>query len=672
MPFPAHPAPILRIDDIVANYRIPTAKAAPSIDGDLSDPVWKNALRIDTFFRMAGDAPVVEKTDAWVTTDGENIYIAFHCHDSRPDLIRQSETQRGSRGVYGDDHITVMIDSQDQRRGNSSFSVNPIGTQLESLEGGTAGNITWAGDWKAAAKAVDDGWTCELAIPWRLMRYRAGSKSFGLMLLRFLNRESNPVVWPQLPPEGQNWNAMGLFRAQMSLPAPLPAVRPKPVILPYSLTTVGPNHSRGRVGVDVKIPLDTTITGLVAVQPDFQTVEQDVANVNLSYNEQFVADRRPFFAEGAEFLPDSELFYTRRIGIFDQGLKVVGRQGPTSIGFVASQTDAGPMDRDAVAFQVRQNTGLLGGYGVEATRDQSTGRARNEVARVSAYQGWITGDRRTTVNLHHTQSWVAGTAKGRDSEFGIRSGAGIGKLRWSFARDWMSKDFESNLGLLFNRDRNDWRGRVSIGNQFDRGPIFNYEVEASAERAVRDSTGDFFYDSQFVRAGGQLRNGLGAGIDFSRGKRKEDASTLYNDRFSGLGIGWNQRSLFQQGGFRFGSGRQAGLSIRNFSFSQGIPLTRDISLFSSFNQQRRDRTTVRQTIVTGVWRIDTLRAFSLRLVSQNGTGNALNVGAQTGTNLYAAFSQRSRSGGADWFLLLGDPNAPSTRSQVTVKVTRPF
>ncbi|MFM7320412.1 MAG: hypothetical protein ACKO5K_02670, partial [Armatimonadota bacterium] len=62
---------------------------------------------------------------------------------------------------------------------------------------------------------------------------------------------------------------------------------------------------------------------------------------------------------------------------------------------------------------------------------------------------------------------------------------------------------------------------------------------------------------------------------------------------------------------------------------------------------------------------------SLRLVSQDGTGNAANVGGQSGTNFYAAYGHRTR-GGTDWFVVLGDPNASSTRTRLTVKFLRPF
>ena len=654
------------------NINLPKADVAPAIDGRLDDPAWRNALRIKSFDRFTGDAPVVEQTDAWVTTDGKTLFVAFHCHDKEPEKQRKSETQRGSQAVWGDDHVTVLVDSQHLHRGMSTFSVNANGTQVDALEGGTAGNITWAGDWKASVRNTDDGWIAELAIPFSMMRHPKGADSIGLVLMRSMNRESNPMVWPQIPVEGQQMSTVPQFMPDIQLPSTMPDIRPKSVILPFMLGTIKPDGQRGRFGVDIKQPISTTLTGLVAINPDFQTIEQQVASVNLSYNEQFVEDRRPFFAEGSQFLPDYELLYTRRIGQFDSGMKVIGRQGPTSIGFLSTTARSTPTDRDTMAMSVNQASGLFSGYGVSATMDNQYGISQNRTVRTFASHGWINGDRRSTVYGVKTQSWLNDEAAGGDSDFGFSSSATNGKLRYSFLRSIMSQDFTSSLGLLINPDRINHYSNIQLTNKLDRGPIQVYDLNAGIDIADRISTGEFFYRTYYARMTTLLRSGWSAGVNVSQGDRKQDVTNRYDDRYSGINIGWNQRTLFQGGMISFGSGRQIGQAVNDFGLSQGILISKPFSVYARYNQQQRTATTVRQTIITGTVRLDTLRSVSLRLVSQNGTGNAANVGAQTGTNLYLAYAQKSRSGGADYFFVVGDPNAPNTRNQVTLKVIKPL
>jgi hypothetical protein len=654
------------------NITLPKAESAPTVNGHLDDPAWRNALRIKSFDRFTGDAPVVERTDAWVTTDGKTLFVAFHCHDAAPEKQRKSETQRGSQAVWGDDHVSVLVDSQHLHRGMSTFSVNANGTQVDALEGGTAGNITWAGDWKASVRQTEDGWIAELAIPFSMMRHPKGADSIGLVLMRSMNRESNPMVWPQIPVEGQSMGAVPQFMPDIQLPAPMPDIRPKSVILPFMLGTVKPDGQRARFGVDIKQPISTTLTGLVAINPDFQTIEQQVASVNLSYNEQFVEDRRPFFAEGAQFLPDVELLYTRRIGQFDSGMKVVGRQGPTSIGFLSTMARSTPNDRDTMAMSINQASGLFSGYGVSTTLDNQYGVSSNRTLRAFANHGWVTGDRRNSIYAVKTQSWLNDDPRGGDSDFGISSNATTGKVRYSFLRSIMSQDFISNLGLLRNPDRENYNANLHITNRFDKGAVLTYDIDAGTDIADRISTGKFFYRSLYTRMSTLLRSGWSAGFNLSEGDRQQDESTRYADKYSGINIGWNQRTLFQGGMVSIGQGRQIGQSVRDFGVSQGILISKPFSVYARYNQQQRTEQTVRQTIITGTLRLDTLRSVSLRLVSQNGTGNAANVGAQMGTNIYLAYAQKSRSGGADYFFVVGDPNAPNTRNQVTLKVIKPL
>ena len=65
----------------------------------------------------------------------------------------------------------------------------------------------------------------------------------------------------------------------IQLVQPMPDIAPKPVFLPYTFATARPNGASGRVGMDIKYPFSTTLTGLMAINPDFQTIvvqpEQD-------------------------------------------------------------------------------------------------------------------------------------------------------------------------------------------------------------------------------------------------------------------------------------------------------------------------------------------------------------------------------------------------------------
>lgn len=670
IPVPSLSAPLLP-DRPAAALRLPRIESAPRIDGDISDPVWKTALRADGFVRYGGDGPVSERTEVWLATDGRSLYLAIHCHDARPDLIRASETQRGGAAVADDDHIQIRIDSQHTHRGYSTFTVNARGTQTEALEGGTGPNWLWSGSWRAATHRVADGWTCEVEIPWRLLRYPRGASGFAMAVLRRIARETNPVVWPPVPREGQTEASLAQFLPNFDAP-PLPDNPPRPVLLPFVLNTVANGAGlRSRQGIDVKVPFSTTLTGVLALRPDFQTIENDVAQINFSYNEVRVRDFRPFFAEGAEFMPDVDLFYSRRITGVDDGLKLVGRSGNQTVGFVAAHNASGSADRTSAALRVDQAFSPLSRLGVAATADNRSGYASNRVARAFGEWGRMVGRRTVSLSGHQSMSWQGSERKGDASELALVVRDVPGRPVFRLKTTTLDADFVSDLGLLVDRNRRSWEGKVSQSYRYDRGPLELYVVEGTYSRAQRQ-TGGFFYESLLGTVYVQNRRGYGFNLgNLTQRRQQLVAGPRYNDRVDHVAVVWNRRNLFTPGGLAFDTGRQQGKRFRFVQVEQGVLVNAPLSLKVSHSVQTLGAAVTRQTILTGVYRLDEARAISCRLVSQNGTGNAANVAGQAGTNVYLAYGQRSR-GGTDVFVLLGDPNAADTRSQLTVKLLRPY
>ena len=185
-----------------STHTIAPCTVAPQIDGRLDDACWKTATHVRGFYRYGGGGkPSAQQTEIWICADRTHLYVAFHCLDSQPGLIRSSMTQRNGN-IGRDDFVGFDIDSQGTRHGFSTFISNARGTQLELLEGGTADNITWAGDWKAVTQRTRNGWNCEMAIPFALLRYPRGATSFGMVFYRLIGRETSLQSWPYMPAAG--------------------------------------------------------------------------------------------------------------------------------------------------------------------------------------------------------------------------------------------------------------------------------------------------------------------------------------------------------------------------------------------------------------------------------------------------------------------------------------
>jgi hypothetical protein len=100
-------------------------------------------------------------------------------------------------------------------------------------------------------------------------------------------------------------------------------------------------------GIDVSLPLTSTINLAATLNPDFSNVEIDQATITPQEFQRQLIEYRPFFAQGSVFInatlgnralpgaystnPDS-VFYSPSVGPFDRGAKVEGSFGHQSFG----------------------------------------------------------------------------------------------------------------------------------------------------------------------------------------------------------------------------------------------------------------------------------------------------------------------------------------------------
>ncbi len=652
VPSPATPPAWARLTTPVTACATP-----PKIDGSLDDPCWKTATRASGFFRLGGTAPIQpgDQTEAWICTDATHLYLAFHCLDSRPELIHTNQIQRDG-GIGEDDYVSVDVDSQNNHHGYSTFSVTARGTQAENFEGGTADNITWAGDWKAATRRTKDGWTAEMSIPFALLRYPKGTAAFGLNLSRKLSREPSVENWPYLPPDGSNNEALYIHEFTGIHP---PFFTPRPIFLPYTLFTGGTGNS-GRIGLDIKYPLSTTLTGVATIKPDFQTIEQDVTGINFSYTEKLLTDRRPFFAEGAGYLPYRDLFYSRRIGVLDGGLKVAGKQGENSIGLLATDT-SGANAENAAVFNLNHDLGLYSRATLNFVSDIVPGQPSNQVAKLEGQYGWRVGKDQWSLVANHTPSWQGGRQVDSKDYYSFSTTALPGHPFFSTDYQDLGPNFVSNLGFVPDVDLKGNSVNAEQFNQFDKGVLRLYDVSASGS-TYQHHTGGFFQKD--VNGNIYLESRDGLSVDFNLDQSQRDD---FRDHANQAQFGWGKRTLYQRGSISDTIGRQASQPYDFLNFTQGVLVSRPFSLQLNYSRVRLGGAHSTQSILTGNYLLSAERSLGFRIVNQAGADQ----GTGLGTDIYFSFGQHVRSG-SDLFLLFGDPNSPTTRGKVTLKIIRPF
>jgi uncharacterized protein DUF5916/cellulose/xylan binding protein with CBM9 domain len=343
---------------------------APVIDGKLDDEVWQEGNLLDGFVQFEPDLgqPASEKTEARVGYDSHNIYFGIRCYDREPDAVLGS-AMRVDAEMSQDDSITVVLDTFHDRRNGFLLAVNPLGGTTDALvrNEGEEVNVDWDGVWDVATQRDALGWTVEIAVPFKTLRFsRAESQTWGFNLRRYITRRQEGSFWkPMLRIQGTNpsyrVSDFGEIRGISSVDQ-----GGRYQFEPYSLlreepTTRFDTADRGEIGGDLKFNLTSGLVADLTVNTDFAEAEADQQQINLERFKLFYPEQREFFLEGASLfyfgdrpepfeVPEKfRFFFSRQIGLAENGqvvlpvlggAKLAGRVGGTSIGFLNMSTDS--------------------------------------------------------------------------------------------------------------------------------------------------------------------------------------------------------------------------------------------------------------------------------------------------------------------------------------------
>lgn len=322
---------------------------APRIDGRLDDAAWQTAAAVQGFRQREPDegAEASEITVVRVVYDQTTLYIAAEMTDRAPAEIRASELRRDNT-LESDDTFSVLVDSYHDHRNAFVFRINPRGTRFDALVRNESRfyYADWDEQWTAAAALTETGWTAEIAIPFKTLRFtNAPDQVWGLNFERVIKRKNELAYWAgwgrnyafqTVSQAGHLTGLRGIKQAERL------RIRPYVVTGAERLDAVaspqGTDFLR-EVGIDdLKVAVTSTLTADLTVNPDFAQTEVDSQQVNLTRFSLFFPEKRQFFIEGAESLrmgvgllhfgpPPLELFYSRNIG-----LSAVGTPVPVHVG----------------------------------------------------------------------------------------------------------------------------------------------------------------------------------------------------------------------------------------------------------------------------------------------------------------------------------------------------
>ena len=372
---PIAPAVITRDEAGRATIRAIKLAEPLHLDGALDESVYESPS-IGGFIQQVPreGQSATERTEAWVMFDSDNIYLACRCWDSAPpERWIANELRRDTNQLRQNDTFGVIFDTFYDRRNGFLFYTNPLGARADqavSDEGNL--NVDWNPVWDVRTGRFAGGWTVEMRIPFKSLRYQSGSSQvWGINIRRVIRRKNEWTHLTAIPASaGVPGGMFRLSRAGTVVGLDLPPASKNLELKPYGIARVTTDHLQtppvandpdGDIGLDAKYGVTANLTADATINTDFAQVEVDEQQVNLTRFSIVYPEKRDFFLEGRGIFDFARtgagvpaltpyLFYSRRIGLngsrvipIDAGGRLTGKVGPFGVGAMNIQTGDDPV-----------------------------------------------------------------------------------------------------------------------------------------------------------------------------------------------------------------------------------------------------------------------------------------------------------------------------------------
>jgi hypothetical protein len=396
------------------------------IDGNLTEVDWQTTRTVNNFIQSEPfqGQPAKFDTEVRILFDDENIYIGAFCRDTTgingvrvQNLRRDFET---SQNESQNESIGIVFDTfRDPRTPVPVFFATPYGSQSDmQIFEDRIFDSDWDAIWRVRTSLSDSGWTAEFAIPWSSLRYPSNSLSsetvWGINFSR-VNRRLNQITRWSPVPRAYRLGRMVYGGLVIGLEPPPQRINLR--AQPYGTFRLAERTRQGSpnsqevqptFGGEAKwAPSANTVLDLT-VNTDFAQADADRQVVNLSRFSVFFPERRQFFLENASLFAvgsserhNIQPFFSRRIGLddngnrlgIDAGLRLVNQTASYSTGGLLMRQrsdDAHPTSWFGVG-RYTQNIGTNARLGALATvrHDEAFGSVGAKTNAVGAVDGFM-------------------------------------------------------------------------------------------------------------------------------------------------------------------------------------------------------------------------------------------------------------------------------------------
>lgn len=299
------------------------------LDGVIDEAFWENADEATDFFvNFPVDTAFAQgRTEVKMAYDQQFVYLAATIYNVDPSKKYIVSSLRRDFNSRQNDSFSVFFDPFKDGLNGFVFSVSAYGVQREGLiSNGDNTDLSWDNRWFTKVKRSPEKWTVEMMIPFKTLRFPAGSQDWGVNFARYDQQTNEYSSWKPVPVNFQLTNLA--FVGDLAFDQPLKKPGANVALIPYVSSNASKNHAEGdentifeaNAGFDAKIAVTPSLNLDLTFNPDFSQVEVDQQVTNLQRFEIFFPERRQFFIENSDLFGSfgfrrSTPFFSRRIGI---------------------------------------------------------------------------------------------------------------------------------------------------------------------------------------------------------------------------------------------------------------------------------------------------------------------------------------------------------------------
>jgi len=451
------------------------------LDGKLNEAGWQTAnivthfKQVEPFQGEASNYATIVK----ILFDKKNLYIGAFCKDTAGKKGVRVQDFRRDFDYFSNDLFGVALDPFNGKRNATAFQTNPFGA-LRDLQvfDDNIFDREWDALWNARSHITDSGWSCEMAIPWKTLRYpkqKTDSTTWGINFVRIARRENEASAYPGFPRSFDSYR-MGYAALLKGIEPPPPSTNIQ--INPYWVNQLDNKKQTGqknisdyntKLGGEIKWAPTAHSTVDVTFNTDFAQADADRQVNNLTRFSVFFPERRQFFLENAGLFDAGNQFtfkpfFSRTIGLdaegnpipIDAGLRFTDKSEKYSVGalYVRQRATENTQAANISVARFIKNYGNQSNVGLLITNriDEARGSLKTNINSTAT----LTGFNRLSNKLSFNYTVSGSKTTGNYKDDGAAAFTSLNYASNNFAILWntayISKNYNAQAGFITRND----------------------------------------------------------------------------------------------------------------------------------------------------------------------------------------------------------------------------